>query len=129
MIVVQTSTSSSPCDEVEHHLLELALRHLAVGDGDPRLGHEASQLLGRRLDGLDPVVDVEDLAAAVQLAVDRLADQAVVVLGDARPDRQPVLGRRLDDAQVAHADQRHVQRARDRRGRQRQHVDLACAAT
>ena len=45
-------------------------------------------------------------------------------LGDARLDRQPVLRRRLDDAHVAHPGERQVERPRDGRGRQRQHVDL-----
>ena len=111
--------------EVEHDALEHALGHLAMADGDARGGHQAAHALGGRLDRLDPVVDVEDLAAAVQLAADGVAHEAVVVLGDAGLDRQARLGRRLDDRQVADADQGEVQRARDRRGGERQHVDLA----
>ena len=65
-----------------------------------------------------------DLPAAIELAQDRVADQAGRRLRDARLDRQPVLRRRLDDAHVAHAGQRQVQRPRDRRRRQRQDVDL-----
>ena len=44
MIVEHTSTLARWCDEVEHHLLELALAHLAVGDDDRRLGHELAQV-------------------------------------------------------------------------------------
>ena len=47
---------------------------------------------------------------------------------DARLDRQPVLRRRLQVRDVAHAQERHVQRPRDRRGRHRQHVDRRAAA-
>src|SRR2546429_499379 len=65
---------------------------------------------------------VRDLAAAVQLAVDHLRHELVVVRGDVRLDGLPVLGRGLDHAHVADADDGHVQRARDRRGRQREHV-------
>ena len=33
--------------EVAHHVLELALGHLPVGDGDPRLGHELARAARR----------------------------------------------------------------------------------
>ena len=48
--------------EVEHDLLERALVHLAVRDRDPRLGRHVLHALRYRVDVLDPVVDVEDLA-------------------------------------------------------------------
>ena len=114
-----------PVVEVEHHPLEHPLGHLAVADGDPRAGHQAPHALGGRLDRLDAVVDVEDLPAAVELAADRVAHQPVVVLRDPRLDREAGLRRRLDHRQVADADEGEVQGARDRRGRQGQHVDLA----
>ena len=98
MIVVQTRTSAAPSANVEHHLLERALGHLAVADDEPGARQQPAQLLGLRLDRLDPVVDVEDLAAAVELAQDRVADEPGRRLGDPGLDRQPVLGRRLDDA-------------------------------
>ena len=88
-------------------------------------GHQAADALGGRLDRLDPVVDVEDLAAAVQLAADGVAHQPVVVLRDAGLDRESRLGRGLDHGQVTDADQGEVQGARDRRGRQCEDVDLA----
>ena len=94
-------------------------------DDEPRIGQQAAQLLGLRLDRLDPVVDVEHLPAAIELAQDRVADEPRRRLGHPRLDRQAVLGRRLDDAEVADPGHRQVERARDRRGRQRQHVDLA----
>ena len=84
--------------EGDHHLLERALGHLAVADDEPDAGQHPAELLGLRLDGLDPVVDVEDLAAPIELAQDRVANETGGRLGDAGLDRQPVLGRRLDDA-------------------------------
>ena len=80
---------------------------------------------GDQLDVVHAVVHEVDLAAALQLARDRFAHEVVVELGHVRLDRQPVLRRRLDRRHVADARERHVQRARDRRRRQRQHVDLA----
>ena len=111
--------------EGDHHLLERALGHLAVADDEADAGQHRAELLGLRLDRLDPVVDVEDLAAPIELAEDRVADETRGRLGDPRLDRQPVLGRRLDDGQVADPGQGQVERPRDRRGRQRQDVDLA----
>ena len=69
-----------------------------MADHEPRVRQHPAQLLGLRLDRLDPVVDVEDLAAAIELAQDRVADEPGRRLGDARLDRQAVLRRRLDDA-------------------------------
>ena len=50
--------------------------------------------------------------------------ELLVVLPDVRPDRPPALGRRLDHGDVAQPRERHVQRARDRRRRQCEHVHL-----
>ena len=110
--------------ERDHHLLERAFGHLAVADDEPRAGQHLAQLVGLRLDRLDAVVDEEHLSAAIQLAQDRVAHEARRRLGDARLDRQAVLRRRLDDAEVANAGERQVQRARNGRGREREHVDL-----
>jgi hypothetical protein len=104
--------------------LELPLRHLAVRDEEAQVGTELAQMLGRVLDRLDAVVQVEGLAAALVLAHEGLAHELLVVLPDVRADRQPSLRRRLDDADVPQPGERHVQRAGDRRRREREHVDL-----
>ena len=114
--------------EVAHHALQLALGHLAVGDGDARLGQDLLQLLAPVLDGLDLVVQEVDLAAALQLAQHGLADHAVALVAHEGLDRQPPLRRGGDHAQVAQAFERHAQRARDRRGGEREHVDLGAHA-
>ena len=62
--------------EVDHHLLELVLVHLAVRGRDPRLGDELAQPRHDLVDALDSVVDVEDLTLAQQLAPDRGLDLA-----------------------------------------------------
>ena len=73
---------------------------------------------------LHAVVHEIDLAAAIELAHDGLADDVLVIGRNDRRDRQAILGRRVDHAHVAHAHERHVQRARDGGGGERQHVDL-----
>ena len=107
-----------------HLLLQLALPHLAVRDDEAQPRAELLQLLRRLLDRLDAVVEVERLALAGDLALERGLDQLLVVLADRRPDRPPALGRRLDDRDVAQPGERHVERARDRRRGEREHVDL-----
>ena len=102
----------------------MLLGHLAVGDRDARLRHERPHPLGGLVDRLDAVVQEEGLAAARQLAPDRLQHEVVVVVADVGAHGAPALGRRLDDRDVAQPGQRHLQRARDRRRGQRQHVDL-----
>ena len=67
-------------------------------------------------------MDEVDLAPSLDLRPDRARDHRLVELHDVGLDRQPVLGRRLDDRHVANAGERHVERARDGRGGHRQHV-------
>ena len=129
MIVVQTSTSYSPSQKSSDDLLERALVHLPVGDRDARLGHQLAQLGRDLLDVLHPVVHEEDLTLAEQLAADRLGDGPVVVLADVGEDRLAVGRRRVEQRQVADAGEAHLERARDRRGGQREHVDVGLAAS
>jgi len=69
-------------------------------------------------------VDIVDLAPTVNLAQDRVPDQALVVLGHHRLDGQPVFRWCVDHAHLADAAQGHVQRARYGRSRHGEHIDL-----
>ena len=69
MIVVATRQSCSPPDEGEHRRLELELVHLPVRLGEADAGAESAQQLGRLVQRVDPVVQEEDLAAALLLAL------------------------------------------------------------
>ena len=89
--------------EAEDDALQPALIHLAVSNCDARLGNEVTHVLGDDVDVLHPVVDVEDLALAQQLAADRLRDRAVVVLADVGENRLTVFGRRVHQRKVADA--------------------------
>ena len=84
MIVVETKTSISPSMNRCHHRLELGLGHLAVADRDARLGHELLERARDGVDRFDPVVDVVDLAAAIELGHDRVLHDRV-----ARRARRP----------------------------------------
>ena len=109
---------------VHHHLLELALGHLAVGDREAHARAQRPQPLGRLVDRLDAVVQEERLPVALVLAQDRALDELLLVLAHVRLHRPAALRRRLDHRDVAQPRQRHLQRARDRRGRHRDHVHL-----
>ena len=87
-------------------------------------GTSSSQLALHAADGLDVVVQEVHLAAARELALERLAQQRVVPRRDEGLHREAVRRRRGDDRQVAQAGHRHVERARDRRGGQRQQVHV-----
>src|SRR5208337_3963472 len=84
-------------DKVAHHVLELALLHLAVRDCDLRLGHERAQMTGHVVDILDAIVDEEYLAAAIQLAEYRIANRRVVEVRDEGANQLTVRRRRLND--------------------------------
>ena len=75
-------------------------------DGDPCARHQAPDPRSGGLDGLDPVVDVENLTAAIELAINRVAHQTVVVLRDPRLDGEASLGWGLDHGQVPDPHQR-----------------------
>ena len=95
-----------------------------MGDGDAHLGHvlvEERFGLGQILDAR---TDIEGLAAAIALAQQRLAHHDRIERRDEGAHRQPIDRRRGDDRHFAHAGQRQLQRARDRRRGQRQDVHL-----
>ena len=95
-----------------------------MGDGDASLGDQLSQAAGGGVDRLHPVVHPEHLALAQQLSPDRLDGHALVVLADVGEDRLAVRRRCLEEREVADADERHLQRARDRRGGEGEDVDV-----
>ena len=90
-----------PRQEGVHALLQLVLAHLPVGDEEPQPRAELTELLAHLVDRVDPVVEIERLAAARVLTLEGGLDHGLVVLPHARPDRTPPLGRRLDDRDVA----------------------------
>ncbi len=78
--------------EVEHHLLQLPLAHLSMGDADVGAGCQPTHLVGGALDAGDLVVQEVDLTAPLQFSLDRLGEQGVVPLGDEGLDRHPFGG-------------------------------------
>ena len=110
--------------ERAHVLFESALLHLPVSDDDTRLGDDRLDLLRKVFDAVDAIVQYERLSAARELAHERVAKQCVGELGHIGLHRYAAGRRRLKHADVAYARHRHVERARYRRRRQRQYVDV-----
>ena len=125
MIVVQTSTCVSPLATASMTLASTALSICPCATPIVTLLELLLQLARRAFNIVDAVVQVVDLAAALDLAPDRVGHQAPVVLHDEGLHRQAVLRRLLDGGHVADAGHGHVQRAGDGRGRERQHVHAA----
>ena len=110
--------------EGQHHSFEIAFAHLTVADDNARGGHQLLNTRGDFVDGLDAVVHEVNLATALQLDFDGRADEFLIVLGHHGLNGHAVLGRRLNDAHIAQAHKRHMQRARNRRGRHGEHVNF-----
>ncbi len=79
---------------------------------------------GAHEDGVHAIVDEIDLPLARQLLFDGGLDQIGIEVRDYRIDRQTIFRRRLNHRHVAQAKQRHVQRARDRRGAHGEHIHV-----
>ena len=123
MMVVESSTSASPLTNLRHDVFQFVAVHLAVADDDPRVAARASAIFAATVWMVDhAVVQKENLSAAIQFALDGVANDALVVLRDDGFDRQPIVRRGFDRAHVARAGQREIKRARNGRGAQREHI-------
>ena len=109
--------------EAEHHVFELRLREPAMHDADRGLGGDLLQSVGHLLDVENPVVDEKYLPLAGQFPVDGRADEPVVPPHHTGLDGDAVGRRRGEIGDVADAEHRHVERAGNRRGCHREHVD------
>jgi hypothetical protein len=110
--------------EVAHYALELALGELAVADDDACFGQQLLEVVAHVVDGVDLVVQEVHLAATLELAQHRLANQAAAGRVHEGLDREPLLRRGGDHRELAQALHRQAERARDRGGGQGQDVDL-----
>ena len=108
-----------------HNRAELLLVHFAVRHGDLHLAQPLAQARGALVDGFHAVMQVIHLPSALQLPPDGGVDHALVVFQHERLHRVAVLRRLLDGGHIAQTRQRHVERARDGRCRQRQHIHAA----
>ena len=99
-------------------------RHLAMRHRGLHFRHGVFQEFLRLAQIGDARRDIEALPAAIMLAQQRLAHHQRIERRDEGAHRQPVDRRRGDQRQIAHARQRQLQGARDRRRRQGQHMHI-----
>ena len=128
-IVVDSSTSIGAVVEGAHHVFQLGRAHLAVADDELHLGHLFAQELLDVGQVLQAWRDIIGLTAAVLLAQQGLADQHRIPRRDIGANRQAIDRRGGNDRHLADARQRHLKRARDRRGGQGQQVERRPAET
>ncbi|OIQ63137.1 hypothetical protein GALL_553240 [mine drainage metagenome] len=110
--------------EGRHDVLDDSRRHLAMRDRDLHLRHVLVEKVLYPCKVFDPRNHVERLPSTVAFAQQRFADHQRIMRRNEGADRQPVDRRRGDDGELAHACQRQLQRARDGRRAQRQHMYL-----
>ena len=111
MIEEQTSTWVSPSTKRVMARSSGPVPHLAVGDVDGRIAHEAAHAFGRRLDRLDPVMEKEHLSAPVEFPLAGFGDQVVAPGDDMGDDGHAVPGRGPHERQIANARKGEVQGA------------------
>ena len=111
--------------EVHHQPVEFPVRHLPVRHLHAGLRHHLADMLGDVMDGRNAVMQHEDLAVAIQLAQDGLAQHLVVRLQRQRAHRHAALRRGVDERHLAQAGEGHMQRARDGRGGHGEHSTFA----
>ena len=111
-------------DKLCPYFLELFPFHSSVSHSNARIGHHALDLRCDLVHALDAVVQIERLSPAPKLLAERLGDHGIVVFHNVRLDGRTHSRRLLKHAHIDYTAHRHVQRPRDRRSRQRQHVGV-----
>ena len=109
-------------NETRHDLFQFVRVHLAVAEFDARLRTKLGDPIAHSLDRLHAIVQEVNLALPLELAIDRVANDSLVVSANDRLDRQAIERRRFDRGHVFHAHERKIKRARNRRGGEREHI-------
>ncbi len=105
-------------------MLQRRFAHLPVANADANARHQILNGGCAHVNAVHAIVDEIHLAAARDLLLDGGSDQIVAIVRHHGVDGQAILGRRFDHRHIAQAGQRHVQRARNRRGAHGEHVDV-----
>ena len=109
--------------ESRHDFLEGEGGHLPVPDCDPEFGVHFANRIGDCFDGLDAVVEVEDLPAPVDFGTDCVFNDGGVVALDDGFDGPAIGGRGFDDGHGARPRKGEVEGARDGGGAQGEDID------
>jgi len=113
-MAVDTKQSGLAVHELDHHRFQIALAHLPVAMSTLASGHrildEGGHVKAATARGL---CTKKTWPPRGELPLDGVLDRWCVEAGDDGLDGQTVDGGRLDDGEVAHARERHVERARN----------------
>ena len=90
----------------------------------PCLRHQRCDLVCHLHDRIDPVIDIVNLPSACQFPADGFAHHLFIIFHDISLDRYALHRCFFKNTHVADSDQAHVQRSWDRRGSQRQYVNI-----
>ena len=107
-----------------HDVFKLFDRHLAVSHQNFDIRHQSAQFFFNPVDIRNPRADEESLAVTEFFAVNRFFYHNLIKRHDKSSGCQAVNRRRGDNAQLFDAGQRQLQRPRNRRGGQRQNMDI-----
>ena len=110
-------------DELGHDFFEGEGGHLSMTDGDAELGVLFAEFVCDGFDGLDAVVEVEDLSATVDFGLDGVFNGVGVVALDDGFDGSTVGGGCFDDAHGACAGEGEVEGAWDGGGAEGKDID------
>ena len=110
--------------ESHDQLLHLVAVHLAVAGGDSGIRNQSLQHSRHLAQVLDAVVDHIHLSAPADFVANGVPQALFVESNQVGVHRLSVGGRSRHDAQVARRHERKLQGARNRRGRQRQRVNV-----
>ena len=93
-------------DETRHDRFEFVRVHLSVSEFDPRPRTKLRNTIAHALDRLHAIVQKENLTLALELVIDRIANNPFVVTAYRCLDGQPIERRRLDRGHVFDSDER-----------------------
>ncbi len=100
-----------------HAIIEITCRHLAMRHHETDLWHMITQEGFNLRQIFNARHNIKRLTTAIMFAQQRLADGGRVKFADIRPNGQPINWRRSNQAKVTHTRKRHLQCARNGRGR------------
>ena len=110
--------------ELQHHFLQFAFRHLSVPYDNAGFRGQCLQFRRNLPNTVHAVMHEVHLPTALQFLLERRLNQFLIPVRDHGLNRHAIFRRRLNHAHIAQPGQRHVQRARNRRGGHGQHVHL-----
>ena len=109
--------------EVFHNVFQLIFGHLAMGNTNTRLTRSRLHALHRFVDRANTIAYIVDLPATGHLATYGIAHNIRIPLANMHFHGASVIGRRQNQAHIAHARKAHLHGARDRGCRKRENID------